>query len=146
MLGIERRKLVVILAAWPIVAYRNNAHAAERPQAGGRYKIVGPVYVMVTYNSLNDRRVTKETATGFLHSKLYYKKAEVALQELIAPGTIMTIVGPAPKRWPQFLFSEKFLVRLEPIAVPSGLDLILALDRGIGGSLDGLNPELFSRA
>jgi len=56
----------------------------------------------------------------------------------------MTIVGPAPKVWHLPFFSSRYFVRLDPD--PSlGLDVILELNRGIEGNLDGLNPELFDR-
>ena len=57
----------------------------------------------------------------------------------------MTIIGPAPKRLPLFFFANRYFVRLDPIEPPSGLDVILEINRGIEGSLDGLNSELFSR-
>ena len=42
------------------------------------------------------------------------------------------------------LFANRYFVRLDP-DLSRGLDIILELNRGIEGSLDGLNPELFER-
>ena len=60
----------------------------------------------------------------------------------------MTIIGPAPKRVPLPWFAKIYFVRLEPASIdlPSELDIHLELNSWIEGSLDGLNPELFSRS
>ncbi len=57
----------------------------------------------------------------------------------------MTVIGPAPKRLPLPFYANRYFVRLDPVDVHSELDIILELNRGIEGSLDGLNPELFDR-
>lgn len=102
------------------------------------------MYLMATYNSLNDRRISRETARAYLHAARYYDKAWVAFQNEVPAGTVMTIVGPTSSVWHLPFFANRYVVRLEPD--PSqGLDIVLELDRGIEGSLDGLNPEIFSR-
>jgi hypothetical protein len=70
---------------------------------------------------------------------------EVAFQRIVPVGTIMTTIGPAPKRAPLPFFANRYFVLLDPTDLPSELDIILELNRGIEGSLDGLNPELFIR-
>lgn len=117
---------------------------AEELQLGNRYKIVKPVYLMATYDSLNNRQLSRETARAYLHSMQYYKKSEVAFQCEVPVGTIMTIIGPAPKVWHLPFFANRYFVRLDP-DLSRGLDVVLELNRGIEGSLDGLNQELFSR-
>jgi len=57
----------------------------------------------------------------------------------------MTILGPAPKRVSLPFFANRYFIRLDPMEMPSELDVILELNRGIEGNLDGLNPELFSQ-
>jgi hypothetical protein len=99
---------------------------------------------MGVYDSLNNRQVSKETARAYLESIQTYKKAEVAFQCEVPVGTIMTIIGPTPKVWHLPFFANRFFVRLDP-DLSRGLDVVLELNRGIEGSLDGLNPELFSR-
>jgi len=118
--------------------------ASEQPQSGNRYKIIRPVYLMAVYDSLNNRQVSRETARAYLHSMRYYEKASVAFQCEVPVGTIMTIIGPAPKVWHLPFLANQYFVRLDP-DLSRRLDVQLALDRGIEGSLDGLNPELFSR-
>jgi len=118
-------------------------YADEQPQPGNRYKIVRAVYLMAVYNSLNDRQVSRETARAYLESKQTYKKSWVAFQCEVSAGTIMTIIGPAPKVWSLPFFANRYFVRLDPD--PSrGLDVVLELNRGMEGSLDGLNPQLFN--
>lgn len=117
---------------------------AEELQPGNRYKIVRPLYLMAVYDSLDNKQLSRETARAYLHSMQYYQKSWVAFQCEVPVGTIMTIIGPAPKVWYLPFFANRYFVRLDPN--PSrGLDVVLELNRGIEGSLDGLNPELFSR-
>jgi len=118
------------------------SYASEQPQLGNRYKIIRPVYLMAVYDSLNNRQVSKETARAYLHSMRYYKKSSVAFQCEVPVGTIMTIIGQVPKVWYLLFSANQYFVRLDP-DLSRGLDVILQLDRGVEGSLDGLNPELF---
>lgn len=56
----------------------------------------------------------------------------------------MTVTGPAPKRISLPFFANCYFVRLDSVSLTNNLDLIfLELNRGIEGSLDGLNPEIF---
>lgn len=118
---------------------------AEELQPGNRYKVVRPMYLMAVYDSLNNKQVSRETARAYLHSMQYYKKSWVAFQYEVPVGTIMTIIGQAPKVWNLPFFANRYFVRLAPDR-SRGLDVVLELNRGIEGSLDGLNPELFIRA
>jgi len=120
---------------------------AEELRPGNRYKIIRPVYLVAWYYSLNNRQISKETARAYLNAERYADRVWHAFRSEVPVGTIMTIIGPAPKvRY--FLFfsskTERYFVRLDP-DLSRGLDVILELNRGIEGSLDGLNPELFSR-
>lgn len=119
-----------------------SSYASEEPGPGDQCRIVRPVYLMAVYNSLNDRRLSRETARAYVHSVRYYDKAEVAFQREVPAGTIMTIIGPAPKVWHLPFFANRYFVRLDP-DLARGLDVVLELNRGIEGSFDGLNPELF---
>jgi hypothetical protein len=64
----------------------------------------------------------------------------------VPAGTFMTILGPAPKLFSLPFIANRYYVRLEPADLPSDLDIILQLNRGIEGNMDGLNPDLFCRA
>ena len=117
---------------------------AEEPQPGNRYKIIRPVYLQAAYYSLGDRRISRETARAYLESARIPQRSWMAFQCEVPAGTTMTIIGPAPKVWHIPFFPSRYFVRLNPD--PSqGLDVILELNRGIEGNLDGLNPELFDR-
>lgn len=117
---------------------------AEELQPGNRYKIVGPLYLAGIYKNLNDRQLKRGLAVESF-TAVQLKGPEVAFQRRVPVGTIMTIIGPAPKRLPLPFYANRYFVRLDPKDPPSELDVILELNRGIEGHLDGLNPELFSR-
>jgi len=121
------------------------SYASDQPQPGNRYKIVGPVYLSGIYRDLNNRQLNKQMAVGDL-TAVRFSGPEVAFQRKVPVGTIMTIIGPAPKRFslsPPF-FPSTYFVQLDP-DLSRGLKVELELNRGVEGSLDGLNPELFSR-
>lgn len=119
------------------------SYASEKLRPASRYKIVRPVYLMAVYNSLDNKQLSRETARAYLHATRYYNKSWVAFQCEVPAGTIMTIIGPAPKVWSLPFFANRYFVQLDP-DLSRGLDVILELNRGIEGNLDGLNPELFS--
>jgi hypothetical protein len=79
-----------------------------------------------------------------LEPKQYYKKSRAAFQCEVPVGTIMTIIAPTPKVWHLPFMANRYFVQLDT-DLSRGLDVVLELNRGIEGSLDGLNPELFSR-
>lgn len=117
---------------------------AEELRPGNRYKVIGPVYLSGVYRDLNNRQLNRQMAVGYLDA-VRFSGPEVAFQREIPVGTIMTIISPAPKVWRfPFSFPNRYFVRLDP-DLSSELDVILELDRGMEGSLDGLNPKLFSR-
>lgn len=120
------------------------SYASEQLRPGSRYKIVRPVFLIAAYKNLNNRQVDKETARAYLSSTPNAKRAWMAFQCEVPAGTIMTIISPVPKVWYLPFSADQYFIRLDP-DLSRGLDVELELDRGIEGSLDGLNPELFSR-
>lgn len=143
--GIMRASVAFTLFAVIGAIFCGSSYASEEPQAGNRYKIIRSVYLTARYDSLSNKQLSRETARAYLEPIRYYKKAEVAFQTEVPAGTIMTIIGPAPKVWSlAYAFTNRYLVRLDS-DLSRGLDVVLELNRGIEGSLDGLNPELFSR-
>jgi len=119
------------------------SYASEQIQAGNRYKIIGPVYLSGIYRNLNNRQLNKQAAVGTL-TAVQFSGPEVGFQCKVPVGTIVTIIAPAPKRFPLFFLANQYFIRLDP-DLSRGLDVELELNRGIEGSLYGLNPELFSR-
>lgn len=140
-------RLTVTLTAIAVISaaiYGVQCHAGELIKTGNQYKIIKPVYLYAQYNNLNEREISKEKATAYLHSKEYANKSTVAFQNQVPIGTIMTIVGSAPKVWHISFFANRYFVALEP-DLSRGLEIIIELSRGIEGNLDGLNPELFQK-
>ena len=120
------------------------SYANEKLQPGGQYEIVSPVYLVAVYNNLNNRQLSRDTACAYLEAVQLAKRSYQAFQCEVPAGTIMTIIGSAPKVWHLPFFADRYFVQLEP-DLSRGIDIILELNRGIEGDIDGLNPELFSR-
>ena len=139
-----RASISVILLFFISITFYELSHASERLKPDNRYEVVQPVYLMAVYDSLNNKKISGETARAYLHTQRYYKKASVAFQCEVPAGTVMIIIGPAPKVWYLPFFADRYFIHLEP-DLSRGLDVILELDRGVEGDLDGLNPEFFSR-
>jgi hypothetical protein len=134
--------LMLLTVSGTTLCFSSYASAQLRP--GQKYKIIRPVYLTAEYNSRNNRQISRETARAYLDAKQYYKSRWVAFQCEVPAGTIMTIIGPVPKVWYGSFFADRYFIKLDP-DLSLGLDVVLILDRGIEGDLDGLNPELFSR-
>lgn len=129
--------LVLTSATLPPVAC-----ASESPQPGSRYEIIRPVFLMATYDNLNNRQIGRDTARAYLHAERYADRSFTAFHVEVPVGTIMTIISPQSIVWHLPFRVSRYFVRLEPD--PSrGLDVELTLDRGLEGSLGGLNPEIF---
>lgn len=75
--------------------------------------------------------------------KELYKKSFVAFQCEVPIGSNVTITKPVEKAWYDFYSSTRYYVQLNP-DLSRGLDVILELNRGLEGTLDGLNPYFFS--
>ncbi len=134
------KKLSLIM----IIFFLFSRSYAEDLKVGQKYKIIKPVYLMGVYDSLNNRTLSKSTARAYLHSEEYYKKSFVAFQTEVPTGTVMTIIGPAPKPWYLYFYADQYFIKLDP-DLSQGLEIKIQLDRGMAGNLDGLNPEIFSR-
>ncbi len=126
------------------VLFCSQIAASEDLQSGAKYKNTKPLYIMGVYNSLNNRIISRSTARAYLHTKRYFEKTEVAFQEKVPVGTVMTIIHPAPKVWYLPFLADRYFVQLEP-DLSHGLEIVLELNRGMEGSLDGLNSRLFVR-
>lgn len=134
--GIVRATIVFTLFTVSSTIFCGISYASEQPQAGNKYKIIGPLYLSGIY-------LNKQASVGSL-TAVQFSGPEVEFQCKMPVGTIVTILGPAPKRLPLFFYANRYFIRLDP-ELSRGLDVILELNRGIEGNIDGLNPELFSR-
>ena len=140
MHAIFRANLAFTLAA--ISAVLCGSIYAGEPQIGNKYKSVQPLYLMAVYDSLNNRQIGRDTARAYLHAMEYYESSWVAFQSKVPEGTILTVIGKAPKPWYRPFSAKLYFVRLEP-DLSRGLDVELELNRGIEGHFDGLNPKIF---
>lgn len=138
-----RASAALALIATICIIFCGLTYASQGLQAGSRYKIIGPMYLSGIYNHLNNRQLNKGSAVGSL-TAVQFSGPEVGFQCKVPVGTIMTIIGPAPKRLPLFFYADRYFVRIEPDR-SRGLDIVLELNRGVEGNLDGLNLELFER-
>jgi hypothetical protein len=141
--GIMRASIVITILTVISIIFYGLSSASEELQAGNRYKIVGPVYLSGIYRNLNNRQLNRQMAVGSL-TAVRFSGTEVAFQCEVPKGTIMTIIGSAPKVWHLPFLANRYYVRLDP-DLSRGLDVILELNRGLEGNLDGLNSEFFSR-
>ena len=142
--GIVRTSIAVTLLTVISAISCGSSDASKEPQPGNRYKIVGPLYLAGIYRNLNKRQLNRQMAVASLDA-VRFSGPEVAFQRKVPIGTIMTIIGPAPKRVPLPFYANRYFVRLDPADLSIELDTILELDGEIKGSLDGLNPEFFGR-
>ena len=95
-------------------------------------------------NDIGNKQLSKETARAYLHKSETYQKRWAAFQVKVPVGTIMTIIETDAKVLPLPFFAKRYLVQLDP-DLSRGLDVQLALNGGMDGDLDGLNPKIFSR-
>lgn len=117
---------------------------AKSLDAGHKYKIIKPACLIGEYNDRGNKSLSKETAKAFLEPDSRAWKSYTAFQTEVPIGTVMTIIGPAPKPWYLYFQGDLYFIKLDP-DLSQGLEVIIQLDRGIEGSLDGLNSEIFSR-
>ena len=145
MLNVTRSLALSVFAVILLVGCRQSREAKilGSLDAGNRYRIVGPVYSSGVYRSLNNRQLNRQMAFGSL-SAVRFSGPEVAFQCEVPLGTIMTIVDSAPKVWHLPFLANRYFVRLDP-DLSRALDVDLELNRGIEGSLDGLNPAIFRK-
>jgi hypothetical protein len=139
------RFLIPVMVAMGIIcALSKFSYASDKLKPGSRFKIMRKVYLKAVYDNIDNKQLNKESASAYLLTKRHAMKSEVAFQCEVLSGTIITILGPAPKKWYLFFYANRYFVQLDP-DFSRGLDVILVLNRGLEGDLDGLNPELFRR-
>ncbi len=139
------RFLIPTMVAMGIVCTLNGfGYASDKLKPGSRFKIMKKIYLKAVYDNPNNKQLNKDLASAYLLTKRHAMKSEVAFQCEILTGTTITILGPAPKKWYLFFYANRYFVQLEP-DFSRGLNVILVLNRGLEGDLEGLNPELFRR-
>jgi len=117
----------------------------EKLQIGAKYKITKPLYIEGTYNSLNDRRLSPETARAYITSVKHARRSEVIFQVMLPVGLILTIVSPPERVLHIPYIVDTYIVELTP-DLSQGLDVVFSLDPVFVGDMDGLNSQIFERA
>ena len=117
---------------------------SEELKLGAQYETIQPIFLKGVYNSLNNRILSQETARAYIKTVRQYKKVKVAFQVEVPVGTIMTVASPAKSVLHIPYLVDQYVVTLTP-DLSRGLDVVLSLDRGLVGNLDGLNPDIFKR-
>lgn len=137
----KSKEVLLLLATAMLCSW---SHAGSESLVGNRYVIIGSVYLDGAYENLNDRRVSRDVARAYISSATIGKRVWMAFECQIPVGTAMLLLGPAPKVWRLPFMADRYFVRLTP-DFSRGLDVVIALDGGLDGNLDGLNPALFAR-
>ena len=145
MVNVTRSLVLSLVAVIMLVGCRQSKEEKilGSLDAGNRYRIVGPVYLSGVYRNLNNRQLNRQMAFGSL-TAVRFSGPEVAFQCEVPVGTIVTIIGSAPKVWHLPFLANRYFVRLDP-DLSRDLDVVLELTAGIEGSLDGLNPAIFRK-
>ena len=118
--------------------------SGEELTLGAEYEFVKPAYLVGAYNSLDEKELTPEKATAYLHTVKVARRSYTAFRVEVPAGTVMTVASSAERVLHLPYFVDQYRVRLTPD--PSrGLDVLLSLDRGFEGGLDGLNSQIFKR-
>ena len=107
-------------------------------RGGERFVITGELYAYGVADDLNDRKVSIISLVP-----LHISGPEIVSRQLVPPGTILTIVDRAPKRFPSFLYPDRYLVRLNGLSLPAEVPVVMGLYRGIEGTETPLNPLIF---
>ncbi len=135
---ISKLKLIVMILWMPCAVF------AEGPKAGDKYKIIKPIHLRGEYIGKKEKVINKKTVMAHLSSTKLAKRRFTIFQTEVPKGTVMTIIGKAPKPWYLYFQGEKYFVKLAP-DLSRGLDVKISLGTGLEGDLDGLNPEFFER-
>jgi len=135
---------VLLVSAILLVTSCSLNSSNEELKLGAKYEIIRSVYLEGVYDSLNNRKLSRETARAYINAVKYANRSEVAFQVKIPAGTIMTIVSSVKKVWHIPYIVDQYSVKITP-DLSRGLDVVLSVDRGLEGDLDGLNPQVFRR-
>lgn len=128
-----------------ILLHCENANANDF-KIGKKYKTIKTLFIEGVYNNSSNTKLSKESASAFISQNKHYKKSNIAFQNEIPTGTIITIIGRVPKPWYSYFNSDRYFVKLEP-DLSQGLEVILSVDslleKGLGTSID-LKSDIFT--
>lgn len=132
------RWLVALLIALSSPLEANTAAGNDEAIIGQKYEIIGELYAHSVADDLNSRVVSFISLVP-----LQLTGPEIISRQLVPTGSILTIVGKAPKRLFAFLYPDRYVVRVNTIEAPAGIPIVIGLSRGIEGKSTALNPLIF---
>mgnify|MGYP005645959955 FL=1 len=121
------------IAFWSIAALGN-----DDLQPGQRYQILGKLYAYGVADDLNTRQLSLTSLKS-----LNLSGPEIISRQLIPKGSILTIVGRGPKRFLEFLYSDRYIVRVNGLDAPAGIPVVITVCCGNQGQSTALNPAIF---
>lgn len=116
----------------------NAAAGNDDMMIGQQYEIIGELYAHSVADDLNSRVVSFISLVP-----LQLTGPEIISRNLVPTGSILTIVQKAPKRLFDFLYPDRYIVRVNTIEAPTGIPIVIGLSRGIEGKSTALNPQIF---
>lgn len=105
---------------------------------GQKFEIIGNLYAYGVRDDLNSDEISVISLVP-----LQLSGPEIKWQRTIPRGSIMTIASKDPRRFPSFLYPERYIVRLDTITPNSNVPLVIDLYRGNEGTTTVLNPSIF---
>jgi hypothetical protein len=121
------------IAFWSIAALGN-----DDLRAGKRYQILGKLYAYGVADNLNTRQLSVISL-----NPLNLSGPEIISRQLIPKGSILTIVDRGPKRFLEFLYSDRYIVRVDGLDAPVGIPVVITICCGNQGQSTVLNPAIF---
>jgi len=128
------RWLLVLL----IALEAHTAAGNDEAMIGQQYEIVGELYAHSVAHDLNSRVVSIITL-----EPLWLTGPEIISRQFVPTGSILTIVEKAPKRFFAFLYPDRYIVRVNTIAAPAGIPIVIDLTHENEGKSTALNPLIF---
>src|SRR4051812_31830994 len=92
------------------------ARASDDPRIDQRYEIVGELYAYGVADDLNSRKLSLISLVP-----LKLSGPEIISQRLVPLGSVLTIIDRGPRRFPAFLYPDRYIVRVTGIDLPSGI-------------------------
>jgi hypothetical protein len=125
------------------VAFSGPFSAAAAPEGGElklgqKFEIIGELYAHSVSDDLNTREVSIISLVP-----LRLSGPEILTRQLVPIGSVLTVIERAPRKFLAFLYPERYFVRVNTIAVPARIPVVIDISRGIEGQTSALNPRIF---
>lgn len=107
-------------------------------RAGQRCEVVGPLYAHGVTDDLGSKKISLVSVVP-----LRLSGPEIVFRRVVPIGSLLTIVGEAPRKPLQFLYPARYIAQISELDAPAGVPVVIDLSRGIEGKPNMLNPEIF---